>query len=79
MLRRPGVVLAVSFAIMIVLVLVMLITHQENQGWGPLRLAVLVFAGLSIGYAILFGLRPTDGDKSTQRGKRVHRGSDPSA
>jgi hypothetical protein len=56
MIRRPGVVLAVSFAVMIVLILVMLTTNQENQGWGPLRIAILVVAALSVGYSVWFGL-----------------------
>jgi len=56
MVRRPGAMLTVSVAIMIVLVVIMLTTHQENLGWGPLRLAVVIFATLSVGYAIWFGL-----------------------
>jgi len=77
LVRRPGLMLAVSFAVVIVLVSIMLTTHQENQGWGFLRLAVLIFASLSTVYAIWFGLSPSERDKSHRRSsKTVHRESD---
>jgi hypothetical protein len=58
MIRRPGVVLAISFTIMVVLVIIMVATKQDNEGWGPLRLITTVVAATTVVSGVVFGMSP---------------------
>jgi apolipoprotein N-acyltransferase len=68
MLKRPGLVLAVSFIAMMVLVVIMIATHQENKGWNELRFALLICACVAVWYSIWYGLTP-DSRETTKRRK----------
>ena len=65
MFRLRGAILAISFAIMIILLSVLLATHQgDYTNWGPLRLGILISGVLCFASSIWFGMNRAERGKS---------------
>jgi hypothetical protein len=69
MARSAGPLLAISSILMVVLVIIMIATHQESRGFGVLQLAIAISAFVAIVSSIVYGL------KSNERKRKPHGGN----
>jgi hypothetical protein len=52
---------------MVVLVIIMIATHQDNKGFGVLQLAIAVCAIIAVASAIFYGLKRNERDRKPKR------------
>jgi hypothetical protein len=71
MARSSGPLLAISSFLMVVLVFVMIATHQENRGFGVLQLAIAICALVAIVSSVVYGLKPSERHRKPHRGRRA--------
>lgn len=71
MARHSGLLLAVSSVLMVLLVIIMIATHQENKGFGVLQLGIAVSAVVAVISAIVYGLKPNERDRKSRGGHRA--------
>jgi hypothetical protein len=71
MARYSGILLATSSILMVVLVIVMIATHQGNKGFGVLQLAIAACAVIAVVSSIFYGLKRDERDRKPHRSTRT--------
>ena len=66
MVKYSGVLLGVSFAVLLVLITILLVTKQGDKPFGPLQFSMCLVTLVAIASSIMFVLSPRDRERANR-------------